>query len=151
MKAAGWLPTEPTGESDFGKLAESADFGIRVEDPGPRPALANVQHEDRRWWMWSPTVRSCRCRLHTAEQASFSLYMIRAVPSGRGDSDRSADEPVRAIAPRVCSEREATAAFVGECRLEAEEGRVEAIRQAPLAACDNRISRWSGFHTRAAR
>lgn len=91
MKAAGWLPygTELVNPN-FAKLAESAGIlGIRVEDPGDLqrslarafahkgPALVDVV-VNRQELSMPPTI--------TAEQAvGFSLYMIRAVLSGRGD------------------------------------------------------------------
>ncbi len=91
MKAAGWLPygTELVNPN-FAKLADSAGIlGIRVEDPGDLhsslanafahkgPALVDVV-VNRQELSMPPTI--------TAEQAvGFSLYMIRAVLSGRGD------------------------------------------------------------------
>jgi pyruvate dehydrogenase (quinone) len=91
MKAAGWLPYgTDLVNPDFAKLAESAGIlGIRVEDPKDlRPALETaISHEgpclvdvvvNRQELSMPPTI--------TAEQAvGFSLYMIRAVLSGRGD------------------------------------------------------------------
>jgi len=91
MKAAGWLPYgTDLVNPDFAKLAESAGIlGIRVEDPKDlRPALATaLAHNgpclldvvvNRLELTMPPTI--------TAEQAvGFSLYMIRAVLSGRGD------------------------------------------------------------------
>jgi pyruvate dehydrogenase (quinone) len=91
MKAAGWLPYgTDLLNPDFAKLAESAGIlGIRVEDPKDlRPALATAfAHKgpilvdavvNRQELSMPPTI--------TAEQAiGFSLYMIRAVLSGRGD------------------------------------------------------------------
>jgi pyruvate dehydrogenase (quinone) len=91
MKAAGWLPYgTDLVNPDFAKLAESAGIlGIRVEDPKDlRPALATAfAHKgpslvdvvvNRQELSMPPTI--------TAEQAvGFSLYMIRAVLSGRGD------------------------------------------------------------------
>jgi pyruvate dehydrogenase (quinone) len=91
MKAAGWLPygTELVNP-DFAKLAESAGIlGTRVEDPKDlQPALAAAFAHDgpclvdvvvnRQELSMPPTI--------TSEQAvGFSLYMIRAVLSGRGD------------------------------------------------------------------
>jgi pyruvate dehydrogenase (quinone) len=91
MKAGGWLPygTEMVNP-DFAKLAESAGIlGARVEDPKDlRPALeAAFAHDgpclvdvvvNRQELSMPPTI--------TSEQAvGFSLYMIRAVLSGRGD------------------------------------------------------------------
>jgi pyruvate dehydrogenase (quinone) len=91
MKAAGWLPygTELVNP-DFARLAESAGIlGIRVEDPKDlQPALKTAfAHKgpcvvdvvvNRQELSMPPTI--------TAEQAvGFSLYMIRAVLSGRGD------------------------------------------------------------------
>ena len=91
MKAAGWLPYG-TGllNPDFARLAESAGMlGIRVEDPkNLRVALQTAFAHDgpcvvdvvvnRQELSIPPTI--------TAEQAvGFSLYMIRAVLSGRGD------------------------------------------------------------------
>src|SRR5258707_12119112 len=91
MKAAGWLPYgTDLVNPDFAKLAESAGIrGIRVEDPRDlRPALdAAFTHDgpclvdvvvNRLELSMPPTI--------TSEQAvGFSLYMIRAVLSGRGD------------------------------------------------------------------
>jgi pyruvate dehydrogenase (quinone) len=91
MKAAGWLPYgTDLVNPDFARLAESAAIrGIRVEDPKDlRPALQTAfAHEgpclvdvvvNRQELSMPPTI--------TAEQAvGFSLYMIRAVLSGRGD------------------------------------------------------------------
>jgi pyruvate dehydrogenase (quinone) len=91
MKAAGWLPYgTDLVNPDFAKLAESAGIrGIRVEDPKDlRPALTTAfAHKgpslvdvvvNRQELSMPPTI--------TAEQAvGFSLYMIRAVLSGRGD------------------------------------------------------------------
>jgi pyruvate dehydrogenase (quinone) len=75
---------------NFAKLAESADiFGVRVEKPEElRPALAEALSHDgpalvevlvnRQELSMPPTIN--------LEQAlGFSLYMIRAVLSGRGD------------------------------------------------------------------
>jgi pyruvate dehydrogenase (quinone) len=75
---------------NFAKLAESADiFGIRVEKPEElRPALTKALEHDgpalievlvnRQELSMPPTI--------SLEQAlGFSLYMIRAVLSGRGD------------------------------------------------------------------
>jgi pyruvate dehydrogenase (quinone) len=91
MKAAGWLPYgTDLVNPDFAKLAESAGIlGIRVEDPKDlQPALKTAfAHKgpcvvdvvvNRQELSMPPTI--------TAEQAvGFSLYMIRAVLSGRGD------------------------------------------------------------------
>jgi pyruvate dehydrogenase (quinone) len=91
MKAAGWLPYgTDLVNPDFARLAESAAIrGIRVEDPKDlRTALQTAfAHEgpclvdvvvNRQELSMPPTI--------TAEQAvGFSLYMIRAVLSGRGD------------------------------------------------------------------
>jgi pyruvate dehydrogenase (quinone) len=91
MKAAGWLSYgTDLVNPDFGKLAESADIrGIRVEAPEDlRPALQTALAHDgpclvdvkvnRQELAMPPTI--------TVEQAlGFSLYMIRAVLSGRGD------------------------------------------------------------------
>jgi pyruvate dehydrogenase (quinone) len=91
MKAAGWLPYgTDLVNPDFAKLAESAGIlGTRVEDPKDlRPALeAAFAHDrpclvdvvvNRQELSMPPTI--------TSEQAvGFSLYMIRAVLSGRGD------------------------------------------------------------------
>jgi pyruvate dehydrogenase (quinone) len=91
MKAAGWLPYgTDLVNPNFAKLADSAGLlGIRVEDPGDlQPALAKAfAHSgpalvdvvvNRQELSMPPTI--------TAEQAvGFSLYMIRAVLSGRGD------------------------------------------------------------------
>ena len=91
MKAAGWLPYgTDLVNPDFAKLAESAGIlGTRVEDPKDlQPALeAAFAHDgpclvdvvvNRQELSMPPTI--------TSEQAvGFSLYMIRAVLSGRGD------------------------------------------------------------------
>ena len=91
MKAAGWLPYgTDLVNPDFAKLAESAGIlGTRVEDPKDlRPALeAAFTHDgpclvdvvvNRQELSMPPTI--------TSEQAvGFSLYMIRAVLSGRGN------------------------------------------------------------------
>jgi pyruvate dehydrogenase (quinone) len=91
MKAAGWLPYgTDLVNPDFAKLAESAGIlGTRVEDPKDlQPALgAAFTHDgpclvdvvvNRQELSMPPTI--------TSEQAvGFSLYMIRAVLSGRGD------------------------------------------------------------------
>jgi pyruvate dehydrogenase (quinone) len=91
MKAAGWLPYgTDLVNPNFATLADSAGIlGIRVEDPGDlQPALAKAFAHDgpalvdvvvnRQELSMPPTI--------TAEQAlGFSLYMIRAVLSGRGD------------------------------------------------------------------
>ncbi len=92
MKAAGLIDygTELVNP-DFAKLAESADiFGVRVEKPEElRPALSEVlKHEgpalievlvNRQELSMPPTI--------SLEQVlGFSLYMIRAVLSGRGDA-----------------------------------------------------------------
>ena len=66
MKAAGWL-TYGTDlvNPDFAKLAESAGIlGLRVEEPESlRPALTRRSRTTgRRWWTWSSTGRSWRCR-----------------------------------------------------------------------------------------
>jgi pyruvate dehydrogenase (quinone) len=91
MKAAGWL-TYGTDlvNPNFAKLAESAEIlGIRVEAPEDvRPALQKALEHDgpalvevivnRQELSMPPTI--------TAEQAAgFSLYMLRAVLSGKGD------------------------------------------------------------------
>ncbi len=91
MKAAGWL-TYGTDliNPNFAKLAESAEvLGIRVEAPEDvRPALRKALAHDgpalvevivnRQELSMPPTI--------TAEQAAgFSLYMLRAVLSGKGD------------------------------------------------------------------
>jgi len=91
MKAAGWLPYgTDLVNPNFAKLAESAGIlGIRVEDPGDlRLGLTTAFAHDgpcvldvvvnRQELSMPPAI--------TAEQAAgFSLYMIRAVMSGRGD------------------------------------------------------------------
>ncbi len=91
MKAAGWL-TYGTDlvNPNFAKLAESAEIpGVRVEAPEDvRPALQKALAHDgpalvevivnRQELSMPPTI--------TAEQAAgFSLYMLRAVLSGKGD------------------------------------------------------------------
>jgi pyruvate dehydrogenase (quinone) len=91
MKAAGW-PAYGTDlvNPNFAHLAESADIrGIRVEAPEDlRPALQNALDHDgpclvdvkvnRQELAMPPTI--------TVQQAlGFSLYMMRAVLSGRGD------------------------------------------------------------------
>jgi pyruvate dehydrogenase (quinone) len=91
MKAAGLIDFgTDLVNPNFAKLAESADlFGIRIEKPedlGPGlklalahtgPALVEVM-VNRQELSMPPTI--------SAEQAlGFSLYMIRAVLSGRGD------------------------------------------------------------------
>ena len=91
MKAAGWL-TYGTDliNPNFAKLAESAEvLGVRVEAPEDvRPALQKALAHDgpalvevivnRQELSMPPTI--------TAEQAAgFSLYMLRAVLSGKGD------------------------------------------------------------------
>jgi len=91
MKAAGWLPygTELVNPN-FAKLAEAAGIlGVRVEAPEDlRPALRTAFAHDgpclidvvvnRQELSMPPAV--------TASQAiGFSLYMLRAVLSGRGD------------------------------------------------------------------
>jgi pyruvate dehydrogenase (quinone) len=91
MKAVGWLSYgTDLVNPDFAKLAESADIkGIRVEAPEDlRPALqAALDHDgpclvdikvNRQELAMPPTI--------TVELAlGFSLYMMRAVLSGRGD------------------------------------------------------------------
>jgi pyruvate dehydrogenase (quinone) len=91
MKAAGWLSYgTDLVNPDFAKLAESADIrGFRVEAADDlRPALqAAFSHDgpclvdvkvNRQELSMPPTI--------TVEQAiGFSMYMIRAVLSGRGD------------------------------------------------------------------
>jgi pyruvate dehydrogenase (quinone) len=91
MKAAGWLPYgTDLLNPNFAKLAEAADIqGIRVETPeNLRPALQNALAHDgpsvievivnREELSMPPTI--------TIEQAKgFSLYMLRAVLSGKGD------------------------------------------------------------------
>ena len=91
MKAAGWLPYgTDLVNPNFAKLAEAAGIlGIRIEDPKDvRPALETAFAHDgpclvdvvvnRQELSMPPTI--------TSEQAvGFSLYMIRAVLSGRGD------------------------------------------------------------------
>jgi pyruvate dehydrogenase (quinone) len=91
MKAAGWLSYgTDLVNPDFAKLAEAADIrGFRVEAPEDlRPALqAALDHDgpclvdvkvNRQELSMPPTI--------TVEQAfGFSLYMMRAVLSGRGD------------------------------------------------------------------
>ncbi|MDX6464667.1 MAG: hypothetical protein QOE55_8364 [Acidobacteriaceae bacterium] len=91
MKAAGWLSYgTDLVNPDFAKLAESADIrGFRVETPQDlRPALqAALDHDGpclvdikvhRQELAMPPTI--------TVEQAfGFSLYMMRAILSGRGD------------------------------------------------------------------
>ena len=91
MKAAGW-PSYGTDlvNPNFAKLAESADIrGIRVEAPEDlRTALQTALDHDgpclvdvkvnRQELSMPPTI--------TVQQAlGFSLYMMRAVLSGRGD------------------------------------------------------------------
>jgi pyruvate dehydrogenase (quinone) len=91
MKAAGW-PSYGTDlvNPNFAQLAESADIrGIRVEAPEDlRPALQTAFDHDgpclvdvkvnRQELAMPPTI--------TVQQAlGFSLYMMRAVLSGRGD------------------------------------------------------------------
>jgi len=91
MKAAGW-PSYGTDlvNPNFAKLAESADIkGIRVEAPEDlRPALQiAIDHEgpclvdvkvNRQELSMPPTI--------TVQQAlGFSMYMMRAILSGRGD------------------------------------------------------------------
>jgi pyruvate dehydrogenase (quinone) len=91
MKAAGW-PSYGTDlmNPNFAKLAESADIkGIRVEVPEDvRPALQSALDHDgpclvdvkvnRQELSMPPTIT-------VEEVLGFSLYMIRAVLSGRGD------------------------------------------------------------------
>jgi pyruvate dehydrogenase (quinone) len=91
MKAAGILDfATDLVNPDFAKLAESAGIlGLRVEKPEElRPALVQALDHDgpalvevivnRQELSMPPTI--------TAEQAKgFSLYMVRAVFSGRGD------------------------------------------------------------------
>jgi pyruvate dehydrogenase (quinone) len=91
MKAAGWLSYgTDLVNPDFAKLAESADIrGFRVDAREDlRPALqAALNHDgpclldvkvNRQELSMPPTI--------TVEQAlGFSMYMIRAVLSGRGD------------------------------------------------------------------
>jgi pyruvate dehydrogenase (quinone) len=91
MKAAGWLSYgTDLVNPDFAKLAESADIrGFRVEAPEDlRPALqAALDHDgpclvdvkvNRQELAMPPTI--------TMQQAfGFSLYMMRAILSGRGD------------------------------------------------------------------
>jgi pyruvate dehydrogenase (quinone) len=91
MKAAGWLAYgTDLVNPNFAKLAESAEIlGLRVATPEElRPALQTALAHDgpclvevivnRQELSMPPTI--------TAEQAmGFSLYMIRAVLSGRGD------------------------------------------------------------------
>jgi pyruvate dehydrogenase (quinone) len=91
MKAAGWLSYgTDLVNPDFAKLAEAADIrGFRVEAPEDlRPALqAALDHDgpclvdvkvNRQELSMPPTI--------TVEQdLGFSMYMIRAVLSGRGD------------------------------------------------------------------
>jgi pyruvate dehydrogenase (quinone) len=90
MKAAGWPPYgTDLVNPDFARLAESADIrGIRVDAPEDlRPALQTALAHDgpclvdvkvnRQELSMPPTI--------TMEQAlGFSLYMMRAVLSGRG-------------------------------------------------------------------
>jgi pyruvate dehydrogenase (quinone) len=91
MKAAGILDfATDLVNPDFARLAESAGLlGLRVEKPEElRPALTQALGYDgpalvevivnRQELSMPPTI--------TAEQAKgFSLYMVRAVFSGRGD------------------------------------------------------------------
>ncbi len=91
MKAAGRIPYgTDLVNPNFAQLAESAQvLGIRVEDPAEvRPALERALAHDgpalvdvvvnRHELAMPPTI--------TAEQAwGFSLYLLRAVLSGRGD------------------------------------------------------------------
>src|ERR1700736_1871651 len=91
MKAAGWVSYgTDLRNPNFAKLAESADIkGIRVEAPEDlRPALQTALDHDgpclvdvkvnRQELSMPPTIM--------LEQAlGFSLYMIRAILSGRGD------------------------------------------------------------------
>ena len=91
MKAAGWVSYgTDLMNPNFAKLAESADIkGIRVEAPEDiRPALQTALDHDgpclvdvkvnRQELSMPPTIM--------LEQAlGFSLYMIRAILSGRGD------------------------------------------------------------------
>jgi pyruvate dehydrogenase (quinone) len=91
MKAAGLLEHgTDLVNPDFAKIAAAADiFGVRVEKPEEvGPALKSaLQHDgpalvevavSRQELSMPPTI--------TSEQAlGFSLYLIRAVLSGRGD------------------------------------------------------------------
>jgi pyruvate dehydrogenase (quinone) len=91
MKAAGWVSYgTDLVNPNFAKLAESADIkGIRVEAPEDlRPALQTALDHDgpclvdvkvnRQELSMPPTIK--------LEQAlGFSLYMMRAILSGRGD------------------------------------------------------------------
>ena len=91
MKVAGFLENGTAlVNPNFAKLAESADiFGVRVEKPEElRPALSSALAHDgpalvdvlvnRQELSMPPTI--------SVDQAlGFSLYMIRAVLSGRGD------------------------------------------------------------------
>ncbi len=91
MKAAGLLDfATDLVNPNFAQLAESAGIlGLRVEKPEDlRPALQEALSHDgpalvevivnRQELSMPPTI--------TAEQAKgFSLYMVRAVLSGRGD------------------------------------------------------------------
>jgi pyruvate dehydrogenase (quinone) len=91
MKAAGLVDYgTDLVNPDFSKLAESANvLGVRVEKPEElRPALGKVLAHDgpalvevvvnRQELSMPPTI--------SREQAlGFSLYLIRAVLSGRGD------------------------------------------------------------------
>ena len=91
MKAAGWVSYgTDLVNPNFAKLAESADIkGIRVEVPEDvRPALQSALDHDgpclvdvkvnRQELSMPPTIT-------VEEVLGFSLYMIRAVLSGKGD------------------------------------------------------------------
>ena len=92
MKAAGLLDYgTDLVNPDFAKLAQSADIlGLRVEDPiDVRPALQQAFAHDgpalvdlvvnRQELPMPPTISA-------AQALGFSLYLIKAVISGRGDS-----------------------------------------------------------------
>ena len=91
MKASGYLPTGVDLKNpDFAKMAEAVGIlGIHVEDPGDLekavtralahkgPALLDV--------MTAPQELSMPPTISLEQALGFSLYMIRAVLSGRGD------------------------------------------------------------------
>jgi pyruvate dehydrogenase (quinone) len=91
MKAAGW-PSYGTDlvNPNFAKLAESADIkGIRVEVPEDvRPALQCALDHDRPCLVDVNVNRqelAMPPTITVGQALGFSLYMMRAVLSGRGD------------------------------------------------------------------
>ena len=92
MKAAGYIETGVSLENpDFAALARSAGLhGVRVEDPAElEGAVRDVLSHDGPALLDAVVARqelSIPPKIDGQQVKGFSLYLLRAVMSGRGDS-----------------------------------------------------------------